>query len=218
MHSYFVRALSLSGALAAGLGLAATAADAQQTDSRSPSWGIELAPYAGYMIFGNYLEGPLGTSISNAGGAVFGAQLGVRLSRHLSVIGNLGHANADLRVGVPLLGGISIGSSSVWLYDGGLQLGLPARSSATRSIAPFVQLGAGALHHTVRAAFIETSATNFAANVGLGADLEVSRNVGLRLLAKDYVGKFDFKEATMLPVDGKLAHNVTLSAGVSLSF
>ena len=217
MRQYAVRTVLPAG-VAAGLALTAPSAAAQHAPPAS--WRLEVAPYAGYMIFGKYLEGPLGTSISNAGGAVYGAQLGVRVSPYLALIGNVGHADADLRVGAPFLGGLSVGSSSVWIYDGGVQLGLPARAGGGGAIpvAPFIQAGAGALHHTVTAAFLETKASNFAAAIGVGADLIVGRDIGVRLLARDYIGRFDFQEATMLPVEGKLAHNVALSAGVKVSF
>jgi hypothetical protein len=37
-------------------------------------------------------------------------------------------------------------------------------------------------------------------------------------MAKDYVGKFDFHDATQLDVQGQTAHNWALSAGLRFNF
>ena len=42
-----------------------------------------------------------------------------------------------------------------------------------------------------------THATNFAYNVGAGADVAVAPRLGLQLMVKDYIGKFDAQEATI---------------------
>src|SRR5450432_1897665 len=47
---------------------------------------FEATPYAGYMIFGDYLSGPLGTSITNAPAPIVGLQLGMRIAPNVSII------------------------------------------------------------------------------------------------------------------------------------
>jgi hypothetical protein len=42
--------------------------------------------------------------------------------------------------------------------------------------------------------------------------------MAVRLLAKDYIGKFDFKDATGLGISGETAHNWALSAGMRFDF
>jgi len=37
-------------------------------------------------------------------------------------------------------------------------------------------------------------------------------------MAKDYLGKFDFKEATTFNVNGKTTNNVALTLGVNFGF
>src|SRR5687767_13329066 len=57
---------------------------------------IEVTPYAGYMLFGDFVKGPLGTSLSNAGGALLGAQLGVGLTPNVAIVANAARASGDI--------------------------------------------------------------------------------------------------------------------------
>ena len=188
--------------------------------AQKPYYGpvFHLTPYAGYMVSGDYLKGPLGTSITNSPGALYGAQLGVALAPNISLIGNAAYTSGDVRVGVPFLGGLSVGNTSMMLYDAGLQFDLPTGSTGTVPFVPFVQAGVGAIHYTIDESILQTSATNAAVNFGLGADLSLGRGVAVRLLAKDYVGKFDFKEATSFDISGQTAHNLAFSAGLRVDF
>ena len=211
--------LLVPGALA--LGLLAAPLGAQRVSTQSgPVTAplVEVVPYVGYLVSGSLFDGPLGTSIGTAGGPLYGAQLGVPLMPGVSLYGNIGYARADLQVGLPLLGGISVGRSERWLYDGGLQLGTALRSVNGRSLAPFVQIGAGGMRYTIDVSSVGTHATSFAPNVGAGLDLTLTPNVGVRLMGKDYVAKFDMKEATSLNVDTKTTHNWALTAGVKIGF
>ena len=203
---------------AAIAGLVAARPLAAQTAPLARGTAFELTPYAGYMIFGDYFKGPLGTSVTNAPGALYGVQLGMKLAPNVSLVGNLGYTSTDVRVGIPFLGGYSVAHSSTLLYDGGLQVDLPLTTASGFSLKPFAQIGAGAMRYDISQSVIQTQATNFAANVGVGADLALGRSFGLRLMAKDYFGKFDIKDATQLDVTGETAHNWGLSAGVRLNF
>ena len=210
--------LVLSG-IASGF-LVASSAVAQAPARVAPTTGtaFEITPYVGYMISGDFLKGPLGTSVYNAPGAIYGAQLGMRMSPNIALVGNLGYSTSDVRIGIPFIGGYSVGTSSMLLYDGGLQLELPLTTASGFSLKPFLQGGAGAIRYGVEQSLVKLTATNFAANFGGGADITIGQNLGLRLMAKDYVGKFDFKEATSLDVEGGTAHNWALSAGLRVNF
>ena len=196
----------------------ASSASAQAPAPLASGTAFELTPYAGYMIFGDYLKGPLGTSVSNSPGAIYGVQLGMKIYPNVSLIGNLGYTSSDITAGVPFLGGYSIAHSSTLLYDGGLQFDLPLTTASGLSLKPFAQVGAGAMHYNIDASILQTNTTNFAANVGLGADIGLGQSLGLRLMAKDYIGKFNFQGATQLDVQGETAHNFALSAGLRFDF
>jgi hypothetical protein len=201
-----IRQMVLAGAMT-GLCFAAPL-EAQ----RAASLGI--TPYAGYIKFGNIANGPLGTSLRNAGAAVYGAELSLGLAPSLALVGNVAYSQPDLQIGAPIVGGLSVGQTSALLYDAALRLRVP--TGGLLPISPFVQAGAGAIRRSVTVDPVSTHETNFAYNVGAGADVAIAPHIGLQLMAKDYIGKFDAKEATGLNVDTKTTHNWAVSAGLRL--
>lgn len=208
-----VRRAALAGAAA----LLASAGALRAQGASSPPV-FQLAPYAGYMVFGDMFDGPLGTTLANANGAVYGAQFAVRLAPGISAVANLARAGGSLEVGLPFLGGYEVGESTVVLYDAGLQLGTSLGDRSRLPIAPFLQAGIGGMRHDVRSGPLRTDATNLALNAGVGADVGLSRAIALRFMAKDYMGRFDTEEATGLGADAEFSHNFALSAGMTLSF
>ena len=195
-------------------------AQAQSRGSAVPASALafEATPYVGYMVFGDYLSGPLGTSVSNAPAMMVGAELGMKIAPNVSIVGNLATASSDIQAGIPLLGGVSLAHSRMVMYDAGLQLSLPLTTMAGTSLTPFLQAGAGGMRYDITQSFLSTTATNFAANIGAGADVAVGRGVGVRLMAKDYIGKFDAAQATYLDVNTNTTHNFAFSAGLRFSF
>lgn len=179
---------------------------------------LSISPYAGYMTFGQMLDGPLSTSLKSSAAPVYGLQLNLPLGSTLSIVGNLAYTEPNLSVGIPIIGDMSFGKSDVWIYDGGLQLSAPGYGTGDRGIFPFVQGGVGAMKYDVQVSGTSRNATNTAWNAGVGVDIPMMQNFGLRLLAKDYIGKFDFTQATSLNVDAKTTHNIALTAGLRLGF
>jgi hypothetical protein len=215
------RKLVFAGLIAA-LAVNAQSAEAQRrTGRRMPAAaqvpGPSISPYAGYMMFGDIVDGPLGTSLTSSSGSVFGAQANLPLGSTLSVVGNVAYSEPDLRFGIPVLGGVNFGKAEVFMYDAGFQFTAPSRPGE-RKITPFVQVGAGAMSYDVQVAGLSRKATNLAFNAGLGADVPIAANIGLRLFAKDYIGKFDINEATGVDYEAETSHNIALSAGLKLSF
>jgi len=208
--------------LAAGL-LALTlplAAHAQRSSAAAPASGLafEATPYVGYMLFGDYLSGPLGTAVTNAPAPLIGAELGMKITPNLSLVGNLATTSSDIQAGIPLLGSVSVAHSRLVMYDAGLQLAIPVTTTMGTAMTPFVQAGAGAMRYDITQSIVNTTATNFAANVGAGVDFAVGRGVGVRVMAKDYIGKFDAQQATYLDVGTNTTNNFAFNAGVRFSF
>jgi hypothetical protein len=72
------------------------------------------------------------------------------------------------------------------------------------------------MRQEIEVASVASTSTNFAYNVGAGLDVPLGPRFGLQLMAKDYIGKFDAREATALNVNSRTTHNWALSAGVRL--
>lgn len=176
---------------------------------------VRVTPYAGYISFGDLANGPFGTRVTSKPAPMYGVQLGLDILPNIALVGNVGYASSRLEAGLPLIGGLEFGDSEVLLYDGGVQLRLPGVLSSGGMI-PFVEGGVGAMRYDVKVGPVSARSTNIAGNFGGGVDMQLGRNLGLRLMAKDYVGKFDFQEALGLPMSGSLSHNWVMSVGVSL--
>jgi opacity protein-like surface antigen len=177
---------------------------------------FDVTPYAGYMMFGKLFSGPVGTSISAGSGPVYGAQMSLTMAKNIALYGNVGYSSSDLKIGLPIIGGLDVGSSKALMYDGGVELKVPMQAASV--VTPFVQGGIGAIKYEVSSGFLDANATNVAYNFGGGVDVRLTPNFGVRLMAKDYLGKFDFKEATSFDLNSKTTNNVALSVGVKLAF
>ncbi|MGZ8379118.1 MAG: outer membrane beta-barrel protein [Gemmatirosa sp.] len=174
----------------------------------------EVTPYAGVIMFGNYLDGPLGTSVRSRPAPIGGAQISLGIAPNLSLTGNVGYTRGDLEVGLPILGGVDVGSANSWVYDAGLEYRLPASSTLT----PFVQAGAGAITTRLSGGPLTTTSTNLAGNVGAGVDLAFGRSTALRIGVRDYIAKWRSEEVLGVRASGDVSHNFAASAGLRFSF
>ncbi|MEO5589892.1 MAG: outer membrane beta-barrel protein [Gemmatimonadaceae bacterium] len=219
-----MKRISVLALLFAAMAVTSSSVEAQRRSPRgrrmpavNQTPGPSISPYAGYMMFGDMADGPLGTSLTSSSGPVYGIQGNLPLGAVVSFVGNVAYAQPDLKVGLPVLGGVNFGNSDVWIYDAGLQLSAPS-FRGERPITPFVQVGAGGMRYDVQVAGLNRTASNLAFNAGVGADIPLAQNLGLRLFAKDYIGKFDVNEAVGVDYDAKTSHNIALSAGLKLQF
>lgn len=197
------------------LALAPRPGAAQETIAAASA---DVTPYAGWFITGNFLEGPLGVSLHTAGGPMYGVQASIPLAPGISIFGNVASSKADLKVGIPFVGGVSVGEVESLLYDGGVRLAMPGTLGRSSSMTPFVQLGVGAMRHVISASVLEMRTTNLAFNAGAGAHVHVTDGIGLRVLVSDYIGRFDTEEAIALDLETRTSHNWGFVGGVSISF
>jgi len=201
---------------ASAVGLAALGSAVPLAAQQPKPTVFTVSPYAGYMMFGKLFDGPVGTSVSAGSGPIYGAQMNLIMAKNIALYGNVGYSSSDLKVGIPILGGLNVGSSKALLYDGGVELKVPMQEASV--VTPFVQGGIGGMRYDVSASFLNTKATNVAYNFGGGVDVRLNPSFGVRLMAKDYLGKFDLQEATALNLSGKTTNNVALTLGVNFGF
>src|SRR5689334_22136616 len=125
----------------ASLAAALLAAPAFAAFAQAPNSGtvLHVTPYVGYLVFGNYLSGPLGSTLSSRPSMLYGAQAGLSLSPQLSLVGNVGYTNTNMQVGLPIIGGVSFGTTSVLLYDADLEYNLGTAKEGATPFTPFIQ-------------------------------------------------------------------------------
>ncbi len=192
----------------------------------SPQPYFTITPYFGYAHFGHYINGPLGTSAAGSGAPITGAQANLILTPVISLVGNVAYGNTGLTFFVPG-GAPTRGSTGVWLFDGDLQLSAPFRGSQGQIIKPFLQLGLGGVDYNTQNTIGSASSTSFAVNYGLGLDYPITRSVGLRLMAKDYVAHWTNPNASTYVPNGYygsyysndvFTHNFAVTGGLTLGF
>lgn len=212
-----MRPLLVITATAAALTLVAGPAVAQGIDGAvtTSRGSFAVTPFGGVLLSQRFLDGPLGTSLNVAGAGMYGIQLNVPLASSVSLIGSVGHASGDLEAGIPIIGGVSLGSTSTTVFDGGVELRFPSR--AARAV-PFVQFGGGATRREVTVAGVSATTTDFQVSGGIGADIPVSSNIALRIMAKDHYGKADFGGIGELSARTDDLHAVALTGGIRIAF
>jgi len=213
----------------AGL-LAAIAAPMQaQTPGEAVTSGqssFYVSPYAGYVWFGDLFDFGNDVELSTDNGALFGVQAGVSFSPNISLIGNFGRAKTNFEIQSNTDPDQRTDDDmAIFFYDANLQFRLPFISDMTRQswIAPVGQLGVGAIKYTTDTDdFNSDGKTDVAFNVGLGADFQLMKTVGIRLMAKDYITNLGWVDASEVDFDdgvkGNTSHNFGLTVGLNFGF
>jgi hypothetical protein len=204
---YSVSSLALAALV---MGAAPVAAQSRPT--------VSLTPYVGYLAAGSIANGPFGFEIGNAGAPLYGVQLGINLHKNFAIVGNVGYADSQLEAGLPVLGGLSVADSKVLMYDGGVQLRLPVVTRRGTGFVPFVEGGVGAIRNEITTGGLSTTSTNVALTAGGGVDLQLSNSLGLRLMAKDHISRFDYGEALGINTEGRRAHNWVVGVGLNIGW
>ena len=179
---------------------------------------FSVAPFGGYLVSQAFVEGPLNSSLGVVSSPVYGVQASLPLAPGASLVGALGYSSGDLEVGVPILGGIGIGSSSTWMFDASVELRLDSWQEQGKRFVPLAQLGGGAFRREVTVAGMSARTTDFVVSGGVGADFPITNNVAVRVMGKDHYGKADF--GTIGPLSAKTNdfHTLALTAGLRIAF
>jgi hypothetical protein len=184
------------------------------------------------MDFGRYINGVGGSNVLLPNGPVYGGEVSLSLTRYVAVYGELGYATSSGRVTPYGTTGVFSGNTSaVWLYDGGLQLMAPFRAEDRHWLVPFVQVGAGGVDYRLYdyTNGVTTPDQRFAWNGGVGFDYHFTRQVGFRVMAKDYIAMFNVPRTVIVPAAGggtmtqqiKVQdnnNNYAFSAGLNIGF
>jgi len=217
----------VSAALVAAVSVPAGAQQAGEPITGG-SGSFFAGPYVGYMTFGQYAEFANGADLSYENGPVYGVQAGYSFSPNFTLLGNLGYSktrqslkgeNGGTGNDLPISDDVG-----VFLYDANLQVRLPfAMGMGSASIAPFVQGGVGQVKYTADYDDLASrGTTNTAFNVGLGADVQIARYVGLRLMAKDYITSSSWDDISTTTFDDNVknntANNLAFSVGLNFGF
>lgn len=228
MRQLFVSA-ALAAALAAPLSAQSTMAGGQENPRRPIS--VSVVGYGGYVMFGDQFESARNIEDENTDSYLVGGQVLLGLRRNVSLYAGAGYARSEwtfhnyFRPGATTPGNdLFLKKVHTVLYEGGVQLGWPRGAGTTSTgFMPFVQLGVGAYGYYPAdddenrpRSFESTGQTNFAYNVGLGADISTGK-VGLRVMAKDYLSSLHWLDGRNPDIHGhKLANNLALTAGLTL--
>src|SRR5215208_2169504 len=115
------------------LGAAAAPLAAQQSSFSNKPAVFTIAPYVGYMNFGDYFESSNNVEFSNENGALYGAQAQLDLGRVFSLYGNFGYSSSKFTFENYYCTGqdLNVSDVGVWIYDGGIQLRMPLTGDAT---------------------------------------------------------------------------------------
>jgi opacity protein-like surface antigen len=228
MKRLFV-SVALAAAAASTAGAqATTAADSAPGDVVTRGHGsFYLQPYSGFLIGGELTDDP---QLTLEDKPLYGAQLGYSFSPNFTVVGNVAYSPTNFAYETRSSGGVNErvgGDVDLLLYDANLQFRVPFIANRVGStIAPFLQVGAGAIKFSPDRGGelndFKEGTTNVAFNAGLGVDFQIRQGIGLRFMAKDYITSLSFEDfnSTVNSVgdDDVYSNNIALSLGLNFGF
>ncbi len=197
---------------------------AHRVSARSPEAAVtpilQITPYVGWMMFGTYARRDGNVNFSNQDRPLYGVQAKLALSPYVGLVGNFAYSRTRWMYENYYGPGQDqyLDRVGVWFLDGGFELRLPHPTGPSSSIAPFIQIGAGAVRYTANAGSIEEGATKVAFNGGLGLDVQASRGFGIRLMAKDYLTSLAWSDVTHVSANDRVSNNVALALGLNIGF
>lgn len=194
---------------------------AAQQGGLGSSGPFHIGTDAGYVWYGDLFDFGNDVEFSADDGFMIGLQAGYNFSPGYSLIGHFGYnrSNFELQEGATTVA--ATGDFNVYLYDANLQFRIPYIDFGW--VAPLAQIGVGAITYDFDDDVLDTgSSTDWTWNYGFGADFQITSEVGMWVMLKDYVTSlawddsdaFDFDDA----VDDNVAHNWALSFGLGIGF
>lgn len=186
-----------------------------------------LSPYVGYVWYGDLFKFADGTEQTLDNGAQYGVQAGVSFSPNFSLIGNFGWNKSHFELENDQFTTPDNRQSSdlaVMLFDGNLQFRLPFIANRMGSwLAPVGQVGVGAIKYTFdRDDVFSKGKTDIAFNFGVGADFQLMKAIGARVMIKDYITSLAWENLDGVTFDDNVkdnvAHNWALTFGLNFGF
>ena len=182
--------------------LAALIAGAPSAAAQQKSWiGPEIRPFVGAYL----PTGAIRTDFKSA--VMLGAQAAYEPTRHLHVIGTLGWANGQSRLGM-----LSNQRVSIWQYDVGLEVNVDRPLTRDWKFQPFLGAGAGGRTYDYRASETSTSSciSGYAAT---GAQMQRSA-LAWRVEARDYLSCYE----SPMTAKSKVRNDFTIMLGAAWHF
>ena len=184
-----------------------------------------LSPYGGYMWYGDLFDFGNDVEYSNDNAAIYGVQAGVSFSPNFSLIGNFARSETRFVIQNASNANESVSDDlAIFFYDANLQFRVPFIANRMGSwLAPVGQIGVGAMKYTFDTDDVASEgSTNVAFNFGLGADFQLMKAIGARIMVKDYITSLSWTEADNVTfndnVSDNVAHNWSLTFGLNFGF
>jgi opacity protein-like surface antigen len=180
---------------------------------------VEITPFAGYTMGGDFTETTSGTSLGFDDTANYGIMIDIRQKEESWIELYFSRQQTQLRTDSGLLSGKALFDVDIDYYHIGGTYG-----TASGTVRPFVVGTFGATHLNPRGEGL-TSETKFSLSLGGGVKLALTKHIGLRLDGRwfgTFIGgsgsMFCASGACLINVQGDVISQFTANAGVILAF
>jgi opacity protein-like surface antigen len=180
---------------------------------------VEITPFAGYTMGGDFTDTTTGTSLSLDDTSNYGIMIDIRQQEESWIELYFSRQQTQLRTDGGLLSGTALFDLDIDYYHIGGTYG-----TASGTVRPFVVGTFGATHMAPRGENL-TSETKFSLSLGGGVKLALTKHVGLRLDGRwfgTFIGGsgsvFCSSGACLINVQGDVISQFTANAGVTLAF
>jgi opacity protein-like surface antigen len=180
---------------------------------------VEVTPFAGYTMGGDFTETTSGTSLSLDDTSSYGIMVDIRQKEESWIELYFSRQQTQLRADTGLMSGNALFDVDIDYYHIGGTYG-----TTSGIVRPFVVGTLGATHFNPRGENL-TSETKFSLSLGGGVKLALTKHVGLRLDGRwfgTFIGGggsvFCSSGSCLINVQGDVISQFTVNAGVILAF